>query len=354
MKRKDYIFKVPFGPKLLLTVPWRPTAALTVVFRAIPRRTTSAFGLSALTPVDMVSSLVEVGRRGGGSFCSMLSNEGELTQSEKLDIAQATLSQQSYDQSMLTKLGDRQAEMAIQVIKHDSMQKVHFVGGLDVSFTADGTLGVGALVVLNAETMELVYSQTVSAPPSMPYIPGFLGFREVPYAKELIARLKKEKSQVFPQVLLVDGNGIYHPRECGFATQLGIELDIATIGVSKSFFQMDGMTREQFQQSSSKQQLFRMLEGASGTVWGAAFYGKCGASSKNAAKCSLPSNALSSAQFTGLASTGKHPIYVSIGHKVSLATAMAIVEAMSIHKVPEPIRLADKASRKAIKAAADE
>ncbi len=73
------------------------------------------------------------------------------------------------------------------------------------------------------------------------YIPGFLAFRELPPTLELFRKLKANKPHLWPQVVLVDGNGILHKFQCGYACHLGVLLDIPTIGCAKTFFDVDGL-----------------------------------------------------------------------------------------------------------------
>lgn len=75
----------------------------------------------------------------------------------------------------------------------------------------------------------------------LPYIPGFLAFREAPHLLKLIEKLKKTKSQFIPQVILVDGNGILHQNGFGLASHLGVLANIPTIGCGKTVFYVDGI-----------------------------------------------------------------------------------------------------------------
>ena len=77
----------------------------------------------------------------------------------------------------------------------------------------------------------------------VPYIPGFLAFREVPHVMKL---LKRNKVPI--ECILVDGNGILHNNGCGFASYLGVLINIPTIGVSKKFFDVDGLKKSKVTQ----------------------------------------------------------------------------------------------------------
>ncbi|CAG8695159.1 3103_t:CDS:1, partial [Gigaspora rosea] len=73
----------------------------------------------------------------------------------------------------------------------------------------------------------------------LPYIAGFLAFREVTPLLELLQNLQQNNPEIFPQVVIVDGNGILHPRKFGLASHLGVLANVPTIGVGKNFLQID-------------------------------------------------------------------------------------------------------------------
>nr|CCA17634.1 conserved hypothetical protein [Albugo laibachii Nc14] len=133
----------------------------------------------------------------------------------------------------------------------------------------------------------------------------------------------EEIRETWRDVLLVDGNGMLHPRGFGIACHLGVELEIPTIGVAKSFFHVDGLTKTRVIQRMRKQgeDVF-LLQGDSGRTWGAA--------------CCFKNTT--------------NPIYVSVGHRISLKTSIEIVKVCSLYREPEPIRQADLGSRREIKA----
>ncbi|XP_036250652.1 endonuclease V isoform X2 [Molothrus ater] len=124
------------------------------------------------------------------------------------------------------------------------------------------------------------------------------------------------------EVLLVDGNGLLHPREFGIACHLGVLTDLPCIGVAKNLLHVDGLVRDELhkEQVRSLQRSGEAfpLTGASGKVLGMV----------------LRSHSNSS-----------RPLYVSVGHRVSLGTAVALVRACCRFRVPEPIRQADIRSR---------
>ncbi len=94
-------------------------------------------------------------------------------------------------------------------------KKIGTVGGVDVHYV--GSLGIGAVTVMDYESLELLEAQVAVCEVKMPYIPTLLSFREIPPA---MAAIKKLKFQ--PDLFLVDAQGLAHPYRCGFASHLGL------------------------------------------------------------------------------------------------------------------------------------
>ena len=132
----------------------------------------------------------------------------------------------------------------------------------------------------------MVYKDSEIVHLDLPYIPGFLAFREVPHLLKLIDKLKATKPQFLPQVLLVDGNGILHQNGFGLASHLGVLADIPTIGCGKTVFFVDGISsvntlilphlimnqdkvKRLCEENLHKGGDFVKLEGDSKRVWGA-------------------------------------------------------------------------------------
>jgi len=165
------------------------------------------------------------------------------------------------------------------------------IGGLDVAYFDDKAIGSCAIV--DYETLRTLETITVLTKVKTPYMPGFLAFREAPIMVKTAKRLKLK-----PDVYLVDGQGIAHPRRFGLASHVGVLLDSATIGVAKS--RLYGEIKGDF------------LYGEEGDVLGAVFATK---------------------------RSGKM-LYISIGHKISLEDALRIVSSCTINGSPEPLRVA--------------
>ena len=105
---------------------------------------------------------------------------------------------------------------------------------MDISYKDDK--GAGCLLVYNPQTQLVVYSDYEIHSIDVPYIPGYLSYREMPIYRSLLSKLKRDHSELFPEVILVDGHGRFHPRHCGSACTVGLEFDCPTIGVGKNMF----------------------------------------------------------------------------------------------------------------------
>lgn len=174
------------------------------------------------------------------------------------------------------------------------------VAGVDVSYV--GNIGVGSVAVLDYESLKLLESQVATCQVKMPYVPTLLSFRELPPGIAVIRKLK-----IQPDVVLVDAQGYAHPFRCGFASHLGLALGKPTVGAAKS--RLIGEVAEVNGQTF----LFNK-----GEVIGAVVTTK----------------------------QGTKPIYVSIGHMVSLETAVRIVKHCAKNRVPEPTLQAHKLATK--------
>jgi deoxyribonuclease V len=116
-----------------------------------------------------------------------------------------------------------------RVIAEDRLGDVRRVAGIDVGFEQDGAISRAAVAVLDFPELRLVESAVARLPTSFPYVPGLLSFRETPAVLEALGRLS-----VRPDLLLCDGQGYAHPRRFGLACHLGVLTGLPSIGVAKS------------------------------------------------------------------------------------------------------------------------
>ncbi|WP_416139939.1 deoxyribonuclease V [Halomonas sp. HK25] len=208
-----------------------------------------------------------------------------------------------------------QRRLAGRVEREDRLDPVRHVAGVDIGFEEQGEITRAAVVVLawppiSGGEFELVEQVVHREPTRMPYIPGLLSFREVPAALEAFDKLAAR-----PDLVMVDGQGIAHPRRLGVASHLGLWLDLPTIGVAKS--RLCGRHGEPGPQRGDWTPLVDVPEDE---VIGAVLRSR----------------------------VGVKPLFVSPGHRVSLATALDwVVGCLGRTKLPEPTRLADRlASRR--------
>ncbi|XP_014673945.1 PREDICTED: endonuclease V-like [Priapulus caudatus] len=207
-------------------------------------------------------------------------------------------------------------------------EELHFIGGVDISFVKEDAVNAcAALAIVSFPDLELVYSKCKLVQLDTPYIPGFLAFREVQFHADLVQELKASHPEFFPQVILVDGNGVFHSRGFGLASHLGVLLGIPTVGIGKTLYCVDGIEKNQYHTDQIKRCLLKGgdtfdIVGISGTKYAVALR---------------------------TCDNSKNPVYVSIGHGVSLATAIRLAVSCCKYRIPEPIRQADILSREQLR-----
>ncbi|MBP6808932.1 MAG: deoxyribonuclease V [Chromatiaceae bacterium] len=116
-----------------------------------------------------------------------------------------------------------------QVVRRDELTQVRRVAGLDVGFPGGGDETRAGVAILSFPDLLLLESASARRRTVFPYVPGLLSFREAPALLEALASLSEP-----PQLLLCDGQGYAHPRRCGLACHLGVLTGIPSIGVAKS------------------------------------------------------------------------------------------------------------------------
>jgi deoxyribonuclease V len=178
-------------------------------------------------------------------------------------------------------------------------------GGEDTQGRAEKI--IGCVVVVRFPGWERVGAAWVSGPAPLPYVPGLLGFREAPLYIAACARLT-----VRPDLLLVDGQGIAHPRGFGLASHLGVLLDVPAIGVAKTW--LFGSYREPGRSRGCSTRLVH-----AGRVAGRVLRTQ----------------------------TGVRPLYVSPGHRIGIREAAEVVVRLAPrYRIPEPLRIADQWARR--------
>lgn len=197
-----------------------------------------------------------------------------------------------------------QKQLAFEVVREDEFDApIRTVAGIDLGYNAANETCRAVVVVLNFPSLDLIESSEAILPIRFPYVPGLLSFRETPAAVKAL-----EKLRTTPDVILCDGQGLAHPRGFGIACHIGLIADRPTLGAAKSVlvgkFENLGETR-----GSTAPMIY-----------------------KN--------------QTVGVALRTKdkvQPVYVSVGHKISLETAIDLVlQCAPKYRLPETTRLADK------------
>jgi deoxyribonuclease V len=202
----------------------------------------------------------------------------------------------------------RAVQLALRgrVVAEGELPPLRRIAGVDVHYAERPGLAWAAVAVLDAESLELVESVLASVPVSFPYIPGYLSFRETPAVLAALPLLRER-----PDLLMVDGQGLAHPRRFGIACHIGLLTDIPTIGVAKS--RLFGAYEEPAPERGSASPLT-----ARGQRIGTVLRTR----------------------------DGVRPLFVSVGHRVGLDAATGLVLATTRgRRLPEPTRIADLLSR---------
>jgi deoxyribonuclease V len=201
-----------------------------------------------------------------------------------------------------------QNDLRPHVVRKNGLDSVEHVAGIDVGFEEAGTVTSAAVVILSFPSLELEEQVIARRPTRFPYVPGLLSFREVPTVLDALTRLS-----VRPDLLLCDGQGIAHPRRFGIASHIGVLTDWPSIGVAKSL--LTGFHAEVPEARGAWVPIKQRDE-------------IIGAVLRTRVKVK--------------------PVYISIGHKISLDSAIDyVMRCTTRYRLPETTRLADRlASRK--------
>jgi deoxyribonuclease V len=202
-----------------------------------------------------------------------------------------------------------QKKLAGQVSHHGDVRP-RYIAGVDVSVNRWAKTGTGAVVVLDYPGLNVVEIRIVTNSIPFPYVPGLLSFREIPLLLPAF-----EKLTIKPDLCIVDGQGIAHPRRFGLAAHLGLYLNIPTIGCAKS--RLCGRHEEPVSEAGSITELRDRQEIIGMVV---------------------------------RTRTNVKPVYVSIGHKIDLDAAVCwVLNCCRGYRLPEPTRLAHQAAGGSLK-----
>ena len=187
-----------------------------------------------------------------------------------------------------------QKQISAKITTHDMPYKLETFCGIDVSYK--GNMAYCSAVIINSN-FDLIASVDMKCKVKYPYIPGLFFLRE---SGPLLSTLRLLRIHSDFDMLLVDGQGILHPRKCGLASYIGYTIDKPTIGVAKNIL-CGSLRKDQFIEYN-------------GSILGYV--------------CKKE---------------GKKPIYISIGHKISLKKSIQIVRKLTKggQRMPEPLRIAD-------------
>jgi deoxyribonuclease V len=207
------------------------------------------------------------------------------------------------DIGLLTELRAEQIRLERHVTDVDDPGDLQTLGAVDVAY--EGDRAYGAAVVCDADTLTPIEIATAVTDVEFPYIPTYLGFRETPAIVTAFRNLREK-----PSVLLVDGHGRLHPARFGLACSVGVQLDLPTIGIAKH--RLVGRPRHPIGPVEGGIPL-EHHDRIAGYAW----------------------------RPPGVS----RPLYISVGHRISLDRALAIVIRSTRGSLPEPMRIADRLSK---------
>lgn len=208
-------------------------------------------------------------------------------------------------QVSITQALDIQRSLATQVSRSGEIGSLCFIAGVDISVNQAQGVATGAVVVLQYPELGVVETKVVNGKLDFPYIPGLLSFREAP-----LILVTCQGLTLTPDLILIDGQGIAHPRRLGLASHLGLFLNTPTVGCAKSL-----LCGEHEPPGEEPGSYAEIVDG--GETVGVALRTKLGVK----------------------------PIYVSIGHKINLESAIYwVLKCCRGYRLPEPTRLAHLAA----------
>lgn len=204
--------------------------------------------------------------------------------------------------------------------------ELKLIGAVDLRFVnREETEACAGIVILDYPDLDVVYEKYEMVEVKTPYIPGYLAFRYLNFYVNLIQELKVKQPHLFPQIFFINGNGVLHPRKFGIASHLGVLMDVPTIGIGKNLLLSDGLLKDLGVGLSVKEIRESLKE-----------------------NCKQPGDYYEikndDDEVLGVAvissEVGSNPIYVSVGHRIALDTAIDLTLELCEYRIPEPIRIA--------------
>lgn len=206
----------------------------------------------------------------------------------------------------VAKLKEDQLKLSKKIITKEEIEKKELIAGVDQVYL--GKKIISAIIVFDISNNKIIESRHSVSYAKVPFIPGYLGYREGPAIFEAFNQLDNR-----PDILLVDGLGIAHPRKMGLASHAGLMLDIPTIGVAKSMIGGEIKDNKIYFSGELRGRYLKTRDHA-------------------------------------------NPIIISPGYKISLRTSVELVEKCLFppHKYPEPLHLAHSLAKKTMKRLEDD
>jgi deoxyribonuclease V len=203
-----------------------------------------------------------------------------------------------------------QKELSAQICRDGTIHNPHFIGGADVSVDRSKSARA-AVSILNYPELKIVEEICIEGIAEFPYIPGLLSFREIPLLLEAFRKINCR-----PDLIIIDGQGIAHPRKIGLASHLGLILDMPTIGCAKSHLYGD------FSEPGIEAGEYSFIKDTDDNVIGSVLRTK----------------------------ENIKPLFISSGHKISLTDSIHwVLQCCRGYRLPEPIRQAHYLSKINIK-----
>jgi deoxyribonuclease V len=239
-------------------------------------------------------------------FYSIFEQKNKIENKNWQEMREGNLEEKFYENDLdFLPYYNLQNELKEQIVAIDQLPvSINYIAGVDVAYHEDSQKMVGGIVVLDAKTLEVVETALHEMEITFPYIPGLFSFREIPPLLEAYKKLT-----IKPDLIVCDAQGIAHPKGVGMATHLGIELDIPTIGCAKK--RLVGYY--------DKEVLGTKRGDSQSLIWDSQEVGKALRTQDEI-----------------------NPMFVSIGHKISLKTACEwVLKLCPKYRLPETTRAVD-------------